>query len=99
MPLAIIMLQASGYLPDLPEHVEGDYILVGELGLHGEVRRVPGILSIAFCAKPGQKLIVPYGNEKNTPLILAKRGHEGCGIYPVATLEETVSYFMGTGKL
>ena len=24
LPLAIIMLQAAGYLPDLPEHMEGD---------------------------------------------------------------------------
>ena len=51
LPLAIIMLQAAGYLPDLPEHMEGDYIVVGEVGLHGEVRRVPGILSIAFCTR------------------------------------------------
>ena len=64
LPLAIILLQASGYLPDLPEHEEGDFILVGEVGLHAEVRRVPGVLSIAYCAKPGQKLIVPYGNER-----------------------------------
>ena len=99
LPLAIIMLQASGYLPDLPEHEEGDYILVGEVGLHGEIRRVPGILSIAFCAKPGQKLIVPCGNEKECALILAKHGHEGCGIYPVATLDEIISYFKGTGRL
>ncbi|MGO9596579.1 MAG: YifB family Mg chelatase-like AAA ATPase [Isosphaeraceae bacterium] len=99
LPLAIIMLQASGYLPDLPEHMEGDYILVGEVGLHGEIRRVPGILSIAYCAKPGQRLIVPYGNEKECALILAKKGHEGCGIYPAATLEEVISYFNGTGRL
>src|SRR5262249_10237823 len=56
LPLAIIMLQAAGHLPDLPEHIEGDYIIVGEVGLHGEIRRVPGILSIAYTARPGQKL-------------------------------------------
>jgi magnesium chelatase family protein len=76
LPLAVILLQASGYLPDLPEHVEGDYIIVGEVGLHSEVRRVPGILSIAYRAKPGQKLIVPAGNEKECALILAKPGHD-----------------------
>jgi magnesium chelatase family protein len=99
LPLAIIMLQAAGYLPDLPEHMEGDYIVVGEVGLHGEVRRVPGILSIAFCAKKGQKLIVPYGNEKECALILAKKGHEGCRIFPVATLDEVINYFRGSAKL
>jgi len=99
LPLAIIMLQASGYLPDLPEHLEGDYIIVGELGLHGEIRRVPGILSIAFRAKPGQKLLVPAGNEKECALILARPGHDGCGIFPVGTLDEVVEYFQGKRSL
>ena len=72
LPLAIIMLQAAAYLPDLPDHKEGDYIVVGELGLHGELRRVPGVISLAFMAKPSQKLIVPPGNEKEASLILAK---------------------------
>ncbi len=99
LPLAIILLQASGCLPDLPEHEEGDFILVGEVGLHAEVRRVPGVLSIAYCARPGQKLIVPYGNERECALILAKSGHEGCGIFPVATLEEVIKYFQGQGVL
>ena len=31
LPLAIIMLQAAGYLPDLPDHKEGDSIVAGEL--------------------------------------------------------------------
>ena len=32
-------------------------------------------------------------------LILAKPGHEGCGIFPVSTLEEVVEYFQGRRKL
>ena len=99
LPLAVIMLQAAGYLPDLAEYLEGDYILAGELGLHGEVRRVPGMLSIAMKAKPGQKLIVPAGNEKEFALILAKPGHERCGIFAVSTLEEVIEYFQGRRKL
>jgi len=99
LPLSIILLQAAGILPDLAEHLEGDYILLGELGLHGEIRRVPGALSIAFCAKPGQKLIVPAGNEKEAALILAKPGHDGCGVYPASTLDEVIHYFRGDGKL
>ncbi len=35
LPLAIILLQAAGILPDLPEHAQGDYVLIGELGIHG----------------------------------------------------------------
>src|SRR5262249_23729529 len=59
----------------------------------------PGVLSLAFCAKPGQKLIVPSGNEKECVLILAKPGHEGCRVLPVATLEEVINFFAGKGKL
>lgn len=99
LPLAIIALQAGGVLPDLPEHEEGDYILFGELGIHGEVRRVPGVLSLAHCAKPGQVLIVPAGNEKECALILANPGHEGCRVCPVSTLQEVVAFFQGKQKL
>ncbi len=99
LPLAIIMLQAAGYLPDLPEHLEGDFILMGEVGLHGDIRRVPGALSIAFNAHPGQSLIVPAGNEKECALILAKPGHEGCKVCSVSTLDEVVDFFAGKKQL
>jgi len=99
LPLAIIMLQAAGMLPDLPEHQEGDYVLMGEIGIHGEIRRVPGALSLAFEAKPGQKLIVPAGNEKECALIMAKPGHEGCGVYAAGLVEEVIDFFNGKKKL
>lgn len=99
LPIAILLLQACGILPDLPSSSEEGIILLGELGLHGEIRRVPGALSVAFEAKPGQSLIVPKGNEKECALILAKSGHEGCAIYPVETLDEVVEFFHGRRKL
>ena len=95
LPLAIIMLQAAGHLPDLPEHMEGDYILVGEVGIHSEIRRVRGALSLASMGKPGQSLIVPTGNEKECALILAEPGHEGCRVCPVSTLDEVIDFFKG----
>ncbi len=99
LPIAIIMLQAAGMLPDLPEQAESDYVLMGELGIHGEVRRVPGALSLAYQAKPGQKIIVPHGNEKECLLILAKEGHEGCGVFPVDSVADVIGFFQGTKKL
>jgi magnesium chelatase family protein len=99
LPLAIIILQASGLLPDLPEYQEGDFVIMGEVGLHGEIRRVPGALSIAYCAKTGQNLIVPSGNEKECALILAKSSQQGCNVYPVGTLEEVIQFFQGQRKL
>ena len=99
LPIAIIMLQAAGLLPDLAAEQENHFILFGELGIHGELRRVPGSLSLAFCAKPGQSLIVPKGNEKECALILAKPGHEGCGVYPAGTLEEVLEFFRGRSRI
>lgn len=99
LPIAIVMLQCCGVLPDLADHLEGDYVLMGELGIHAEVRRVPGALSIAYSAHPGQKLIVPSGNEKECALILAKPGHEGCGVYPVGLLEEVIDFFRGRRQI
>jgi len=99
LPLAIIILQAAGMLPDLPEQVEEQFLLMGELGLHGEIRRVPGVLSIAACTQAGRTLIVPRGNEKECALILASPGHEGCRVCAVETLEEVIHFFQGKRKL
>ncbi len=93
LPMAIVMLQAAGILPALPEHVKGDFILMGEVDLHGEVRRVPGALSIAYLAKPGQSLIVPTGNEKECALVTARPGYKGCRVCPVSTIDEVVDFF------
>ena len=57
------------------------------------------VLSLAFMAKPGQALIVPAGNEKEAALILAKPGHEGCGIFPVDSLSDVIDFFGGKRKL
>ncbi|WP_261343822.1 YifB family Mg chelatase-like AAA ATPase [Bythopirellula goksoeyrii] len=99
LPIAIIMLQAAGLMPDLSNEQEERFILFGELGIHGELRRVPGALSLAYCAKPGQSLIVPKGNEKECALILAKPGHENCAVYPASSLEEVIECFHGRGML
>lgn len=99
LPIAVIMLQAAGLLPDLREEEESRFILFGELGIHGELRRIPGALSLAYCAKPGQALIVPKGNEKECALILAKPGHEGCAVFPAATLEDVLESFRGKARL
>ncbi|WP_419580136.1 YifB family Mg chelatase-like AAA ATPase [Stieleria magnilauensis] len=99
LPLAVLMLQVAGLLPDLPEEQEDKFVLFGEIGIHGGLRRVPGALSLAFKAQTGQSLIVPGGNEKECALILAKPGHEGCGVYPADTLEEVLEFFRGKSKL
>jgi magnesium chelatase family protein len=99
LPIAIIMLQAAGMLPDLPEYLEGNYVLVGEVGLHAEIRRVRGVLSIAEAASPHQTLIVPVGNEKECAVIGLQPDRKYCRVAAVGSLEEVVEFFRGTGRL
>ncbi|NMC21383.1 MAG: YifB family Mg chelatase-like AAA ATPase [Thermogutta sp.] len=99
LAIAIVMLQASGYLPDLPEAIEGDYVLVGEVGLHGELRRVRGVLSIAEAASPHQTLIVPIGNEKECAIISLKENRKACQVAAVGTLQEVIEFFAGERRL
>ena len=99
LPIAIIMLQAAGILPDLPEHVEGSYVLVGEVGLHGEIRRVRGVLSIAEAASPFQTLIVPVGNEKECAVIALQPDRKHCQVAAVGLLEEVFEFFRGARRL
>jgi magnesium chelatase family protein len=99
LPIAIIMLQAAGMLPDLPGDHETGTVLLGEVGLHGELRRVPGALSAAFQATPGQTLIVPEGNAKECALLTLNPAHQGCRVVSAATLADVVQYFKGERQL
>ncbi len=99
LPIAIILLQAAGFLPDINERQEDSCILMGEVGLHGDIRRVSGALAIAFAAKPGQRIIVPEGNEKECSLVKLRPGLQDCNAFPVKSLEEVAQYFAGYATL
>src|SRR5690606_9461657 len=61
LPIAVAVLVASGQLPAEP--LEG-YVLVGELGLEGDLRPVRGTLSVALAARSAgcRGLVVPEAN-------------------------------------
>lgn len=99
LPIALICLQAAGYLPDLPPEYEQSLLLLGELGLHGELRRINGALPIALCAPPGARLIVPKGNEKECCMIRGLLGHGDTHVFVAETLEEVVGQLTGRLKL
>jgi magnesium chelatase family protein len=99
LPIAVIMLQAAGMLPDLQAEHEEELIVIGELGLHGELRRVPGALSAAFQARPGQTLIVPEGNAKECALLTVNPAHKGCKVVSAETLAEVIEFFRGERTL
>jgi magnesium chelatase family protein len=81
LPIAIGILGAYGALTikDL-----SDFLLVGELGLDGTVRAVPGMLPIAVAARANgiKNLIVPASNAREAAVV------EGVNVYPVKSLLE-----------
>ena len=88
LPIAIGILCASD---QLPIDKAREYVMLGELGLNGNVNKVNGILPMLIHAKQQgiTKFIIPKGNEKEASFI------DGMEIYPVSTLAETVSFLKG----
>ena len=81
LPIAIGMLGASGSL-----HIKemSNFLLVGELGLDGQLRPVQGMLPIAIAARARgiENLIIPAGNAREAAVV------EGVKVYPVRSLLE-----------
>jgi len=81
LPIAMGILGAYGAL-----HLKelDDFLLVGELGLDGAVRAVPGVLPIAVAAhKAGiRNLLLPAKNAREAAVV------EGVNVFPVKSLAE-----------
>ncbi len=78
----------------LPEDLLAGSCMVGELGLDGRVRPVPGVLSCAYAAREQGfcRILVPAANAGEAEVL---EGIEVCG---VGTLTEAVDCFLGAGK-
>ena len=89
LPIAIGMLSAQGHIKN--DFIE-DYMLVGELALSGEVRKVRGTLPIALRAKKEKKkaIIVPFDNAEEAAVV------NGIDVYPVKTLRQAADFLNGT---
>lgn len=89
LPIAIGILVATGQLR--PVYLNGA-VLLGELSLNGDVRAVPGLLSIALAvrARGLPALIVPATGADEAALV------EGLTIHPVATLKDVIAHLDGT---
>ena len=86
LPIAVAILTSLGVLQQ--NRRMKDCMIIGELGLDGQVRKVPGILSMVSEAKV-QKVtscIVPRENKKEAELV------EGVRIIAVGSLRECISY-------
>ena len=80
LPIAVGILGAYGALrtDDLSR-----FLLVGELGLDGSVRPIPGMLPIAILAREKgiPNLILPKGNAAEAAVV------EGVNVFPVSSLD------------
>jgi magnesium chelatase family protein len=89
LPIAIGILCAYGSL--LLKDLSG-FLLVGELGLDGSLRPVPGVLPIAVLARSRKiaSLIVPAVNAAEAAVV------EGVAVYPVTTLADVIDLLNST---
>ena len=87
LPIAVGILTHMKKIPAL----EITYIIVGELGLTGEVRPVTGILNILLGAQKSSKkrVFIPFENRHE---ILPMQGLE---VYPVKYLSQLIDFLSG----
>ncbi len=87
LAIALGFLLASGQISFNPNHK----IFLGELGLDGALRRVPGVLAIALAAKAAgfTEVILPHGNGPEAALV------EGISVYEARTIAEVCDFLAG----
>lgn len=88
LPIAIAILKAAGCID---ENIPEGTLIIGELGLSGEVKPVSGIFPILLMAERMgfKRCILPAGNINETVLV------RGIDIVPVETLCQAAEYFQG----
>ena len=87
LPIAVGILAAARQIP----HELNGSLIVGELGLDGEVRPINGVLPMASMAQRREikQMFVPALNASEAALV------EGVEVYPIATLSELVGHLTG----
>ncbi len=72
-----------------------DKIFIGELGLDGMIRDVPGVLNICIMAKNRgfKNIFIPNGNRKEASIM------EGVNVYPIKNLEQLISHLEDKKKI
>jgi len=98
LPIALGVLSAAGHVfPDNGRDPPAlaDYVVVGELGLEGDVRPVRGSLCIAAGARAAgiRGLIVPEANVAEAGVV------DGLEVRGARTLNDVVDFFSGKSEL
>jgi len=93
LPIAIGMLAASKQIEYAK--LNKDIVVLGELSLNGEVRRINGLLPMLLSARQNGEttFIIPAGNANEAMFI------EGAIIYPVENLRQTMEFLMGEKEI
>jgi len=88
LPIALGILVASGILP---KECLLESIFIGELSLKGDVRPVPGVISLALLAeqKKLKRIFVPRANVVEASLATT------VAVYPVDSLNDLILFFNG----
>lgn len=91
LPIAVGILVGLGVIPK--EHVSGT-LIVGELGLNGEIKPVKGVLPIVGCARDNglRRCIVPKENVSEGAILCKSSGENGMEVIGVSTLPEAIEY-------
>jgi len=92
LPIAVGMLAVAGQIP--PERLQ-EYIIMGELGLDGNLQPIKGALPIAIQARTEKfkGLIVPKENAREAALV------NNLEVYGAANINEVVDFLNGKNNL
>lgn len=92
LPIALGILVASG---QLPEERLADQIIIGEVGLEGDLRPVRGALSMALAAKAARcrGVLLPHANLPEASVV------EGLDVFGARTLLEACAHLSGNPSL
>lgn len=85
LPIAVGILRATDQIKC---DTLDEYIIIGELSLNGDIRKVNGILPMLISSREAgfKKIIIPYGNRKEASFI------DGLETYAVKNLQEVVKF-------
>ena len=85
LPVAVGILCAMG---EIKPGATEDTVILGELGLDGEIKPVKGILPIVATAKKHgiKRVLLPYENAREGAVV------EGISVIGVSSLQETIEY-------
>lgn len=91
LPIAVGILVGLGVIPK--ENVSGT-LIIGELGLNGEIKPVKGVLPIVSCAKKNglRRCIVPKENGNEGAVLCKGAEEKGIEVIGVSTLLEAIEY-------